>query len=310
MQKRFSLKKLIMCIVLSASILFLCSGIQPLQAFAEGGTVITTDFFDSNSTVEVIRITKNVVEIQDGAFSGLTCLRRITVDSDNMYYASYDGCLYNKDYTVLICIPQNTNSVHVKTSITSYTPHALDGLAQSRIDTLNNFLSNRGVIVSNPVTTYTPPIENPTPIISEPSPTPQNSTDFSQYVYTNRNGEQEFRYTGSGDSRIIIPEGVKVVAGFTKEIGLINYDITYVYVPSTVVEFKTSDMFYEAEFGWDSNMYNVLYQCPNLQTVEGGNFSYQCNSNTVTRPGNITVWSNSAKYPFDWSQYQNFNNNK
>lgn len=298
-----------LCLILS--LIMIGFPVGTVTAYAqENGVVVTHEMLGDNNTTEVVRLTSRVVEVEDGAFSGLTALKEIRVDSDNQYYASCNGCLYNKDYTVLICIPQNTTSVQVRTSITSYTPHALDGLAQSRKDALNQFLGiNEPTEYSNGNNTTTTPVSNSQPqnnsTVTQPT---NNNTDFSQYVYTNSNGQKVFKYTGSGNSSIIVPEGVEIIEGFASGYGDFNDEITYVYLPSTLKRMYTTGMYCKEEYNWDTNCYNVLYQCRNLQKVEGGNHAYQCNGNTVTRPGNITVWSTSGLIPYDPQQYYNYNN--
>ena len=108
-----------------------------VTVYAEDQITLTREMLGDNNTLQVVRLTKRVVDVEDGAFSGLTALKEIRVDSDNEYFASWKGCLYSKDFTVLICVPQNTKSVSVRRSITSCWPHALDGLEQSRIDKFN-----------------------------------------------------------------------------------------------------------------------------------------------------------------------------
>ncbi len=137
-----------------------------------------------------------------------------------------------------------------------------------------------------------------------------DSSPFSKYVY-NDGDRVCFKYTGTGDSRIIVPEGVTKVFVFVDTDASpfsFNYDITYIYLPKTIEVICMANLFCEAEE--DTNFYNVLYQCPNLQTVEGGNYSYQCNGSTVTRPGDITVWSNSKRYKYDKQQYSDYNSSK
>jgi hypothetical protein len=90
------------------------------------GVIVTPDTFGSDDSIYVVCIGYDVTHIEDGSFSNLRNLKEIQVDSRNPYYTSVNGCLYTKDRTTLMCIPQNTTSVDVKPSIKSYTPHALD----------------------------------------------------------------------------------------------------------------------------------------------------------------------------------------
>lgn len=298
-----------LCLILS--LIMIGFPVSTVTAYAqENGVVVTHEMLGDNNTTEVVRLTSRVIEVEDGAFSGLTALKEIRVDSDNQYYASCNGCLYNKDYTVLICIPQNTTSVQVKTSITSYTPHALDGLAQSRKDALNQFLGINGPAEysgGNDNTTTTVPTDNQpqnNSVVTQPT---NNNTDFSQYVYYE--GEDVcFKYTGSGESSIYVPEGVTKITGFSDSTFKFNYDITYVHLPSTLESMRNLNVFCQETDGADNNMYNCLYQCPNLRTVDGNGVSYTGNGSSVTRPGNITVWSSGSKIKYDVQQYYNYNN--
>lgn len=106
------------------------------------GVIVTPSTFGSNNSIKRIEIGYDVTEIQDGSFSNLKNLSYIDVDSNNQYYASYDGCLYNKDYTVLLCLPQNTTSVIILNSVKSYSQHALDGVSQERKNRLDSLIAN------------------------------------------------------------------------------------------------------------------------------------------------------------------------
>ncbi len=133
--------------------------------------------------------------------------------------------------------------------------------------------------------------------------------NFSQYVYTDDKGRTAFKYTGTGDSSIYIPEGVEVVAGFSSDPFAFNNDITYVHLPSTIKICLMADFYNTEEGGYDKNYYNYLYQCPNLKTVEGGGkIDYMCNGSSVVRRGGIVIWSNSSKVPYNAQDYIDYNN--
>ena len=311
--------------------------------YAEDQVTVTRAMMGDDNTTQVVRLTKRVVNVEDGAFSGMTALKEIRVDGDNEYYASCNGCLYNKDFTVLICIPQNTKSVGIKRTVTSYLPHAVDGLDQSRIDALNNFLGASGgsgsyspstPIVNNPVETPIQPIENPisnpinempiqptqpynpvinNPVIEQPTVTQpivnnpvSNNIDFSKYVYRDGN-DVCFEYTGSGDSRIIIPEGVTKIIGFHSDFFSFNTDITYIYIPSSVTRIRNKNQFNQEQFGWDNNGYNCLYQCANLRTVESASPYWRVDGNGLYQPlangGKAYSWSPNQRIKYDKSIY-------
>lgn len=125
-----------------------------------------------------------------------------------------------------------------------------------------------------------------------------DSSKFQKYVYQ-EDGETCFKYTGTGDSVIVVPEGVTRIDGFTEDQHSFNNEITTVIVPSTIEAIMCSNMYY------DGNFYSVLYQCPNLKNVTGGNVSYQCFGNYVMRPGGIGIWSPDTKYRHDLNDYNN-----
>lgn len=301
----------LLCVAVLLSV-FICN----TSAYAQDDKIIVTpDTLGSNDSIYVVRITKRVVEIQDGSFANLTHLREIRVDSDNQHYASYCGCLYNKDYTELLCIPQNTTSVQVKNTIKSYSPHALDGLSQERKDAVDRLLNNNNSIQSEQISndhlsSNEENIENTEQNNQTEQPSVENhESNFSQYVYTDEKGRTAFKYTGSGDTAIYIPEGVEVVAGFSSDTFGFNYDITYVHLPSTIKKCLAADFYNTKDGGYDTHFYNYLYQCPNLQTVEGGGkLDYMCNGSSVVRRGGIVVWSNSTKVPYDAQAYIDYNN--
>ena len=59
--------------------------------------------------ISKIYIPSSVKRINPNAFRGCGQLSEIVVDSDNPYFTSYEGVLYNKDMTELISVPCNTN---------------------------------------------------------------------------------------------------------------------------------------------------------------------------------------------------------
>ncbi len=68
-------------------------------------TTIGDHAFSESDSLTSINIPASVMNIGDYAFSSCDSLTVINVDSDNQYYASLDGVLYNKDITTLIQYP-------------------------------------------------------------------------------------------------------------------------------------------------------------------------------------------------------------
>lgn len=61
--------------------------------------------FNCDGTVQVIRIGKDVTDIDPKSFYSCWALQCIYVDKDNPNYCDVDGVLYNKDVTEIICYP-------------------------------------------------------------------------------------------------------------------------------------------------------------------------------------------------------------
>ncbi len=70
-------------------------------------TSIAKFCFNCDEVVQVIRIGKDVKEIDGTSFYTCRALRQIIVDEENEYYCDIDGVLYNKDKTEIICYPMN-----------------------------------------------------------------------------------------------------------------------------------------------------------------------------------------------------------
>lgn len=71
----------------------------------EAVTAIGYGAFMNCRKLPTIHIPKAVKHIGDKAFESCSLLSSITVDSSNTEFASYDGVLYSKDLTELICCP-------------------------------------------------------------------------------------------------------------------------------------------------------------------------------------------------------------
>ena len=82
-------------------------------------------FYSCTSLTSVV-IPDSVTSIGDSAFGYCTSLENITVSSENEYYSSIDGNLYNKDATKLIqyAIGKDATSFIIPDSVTSIGSHA------------------------------------------------------------------------------------------------------------------------------------------------------------------------------------------
>ena len=92
-------------------------------------TVIDSGAFENCTSLTNVTIPDSVTYIALDAFSGCTSLARITVDSNNEYYSSDDGVLFNKDKTTLIQYPNgNTRKQYtIPDSVTEIGESAFEG---------------------------------------------------------------------------------------------------------------------------------------------------------------------------------------
>ena len=97
-----------------------CTG---LESITIGGRVTSIGFaaFNACTGLTSITIPSSVTSIGDAAFSLCTGLTDITVDSNNLYYCSESGVLFNKNKTALICYPagKTDSSYKIPDEVTS-----------------------------------------------------------------------------------------------------------------------------------------------------------------------------------------------
>ena len=104
------------------------SVVPAISAKAETITEIDYTTFRGDATISSIHIGSDVIDISSNAFKGLNNLRSITVSESNPYYASYSNCLYNKDFTELLCFPAALKGAIIPDTVVSIGSNALYGL--------------------------------------------------------------------------------------------------------------------------------------------------------------------------------------
>ena len=277
-------------------------------------------------SIRIINIGKETTSIEDGIFAKFKNLQQINVNSTNPAYASYDGCLYSKDFKTLICIPQGRKSVYVRTTITSIAPHALDGLSQDRIDKVNKLVGNS---YSNSSSTPAQTTTN-----NNSTTQKQQSSNSGSSTSTGSNSKSKITYNYNNPSKGSAGDAVREVIkpnnnSFINKndygnTNMSKYVVTYgghkyfmytgsgvkdLYVPEGVeviyrlsatgtVNTDIETIHLPSTIGsfgfssWlsnlgDKNEYSALQQCTNLKSVTGG-------SDNVTTTGSRVYMTNKS----------------
>ncbi|MCI9369417.1 MAG: leucine-rich repeat domain-containing protein, partial [Lachnospiraceae bacterium] len=103
---------------IGASAFFHCFRLTSIE-LPERITNIGNSAFYGCSGLTSIELPEGVISIGDGAFSKCSGLTSINISPENGVYASYDGCLYNKDLTTLIVCPSGESRVKLPEGVTS-----------------------------------------------------------------------------------------------------------------------------------------------------------------------------------------------
>ena len=95
-----------------------CSSLSSVKIPA-GVTSIGIAAFDGCSSLSSVEIPAGVTSIGNRAFDGCSSLADINVSAENSEYASYAGCVYNKDLTQLKIVPSGKCEVRFSEKVTS-----------------------------------------------------------------------------------------------------------------------------------------------------------------------------------------------
>ena len=236
---------------------------------------ITKDTFGSNKKIHTVHIGYDVYSIEDGALNLLPNLKNIEVDSNNPNYCSYEGVLYNKDKTKLLAIPRGRSRVPIIKTITSRSKHSVDGIAQSRINHIDEIISRNTTKVNNNPPASSTDFSKTDFSKADFSKADFSKADFSQYVYTDSDGNRVFEYRGKGISTINIPNGTDYIGYITTDYYdanndtfsyTFNYDVTTIYIPASV-QCDLMGYVFNSEKHPDNNLYSTLYSCRNLKKI-------------------------------------------
>jgi len=119
----FNNVKYISAVLLMAVLLF--SNVTKVNASEDPNKITRRTF--TNYSIASLTIGASVNEIEPGSFNNLHFLSSITVDEKNENFSSFDGCLYNKDRTMLVCFPQGLSGANIPKTCTKLAPGCLAG---------------------------------------------------------------------------------------------------------------------------------------------------------------------------------------
>ena len=116
--------------IIALALIFIMLGGLSIPSRAADITAISSATFKNNHDVTTIYIGKDVYDISETAFRGLRNLRDITVSESNPFYSSYDGCLYDKYMTELMCFPPALKGAVIPSTVISISTYALHGVPE------------------------------------------------------------------------------------------------------------------------------------------------------------------------------------
>ena len=108
---------------------FINNSFIEMVELAESLTTLSSRIFDGCDKIENIFILENVTTIEADAFINCESLNAIDVDSENQYFTSDDGVLYNKNKTIILKYPQGKtfSSYNIADTVTFIGEYSFDG---------------------------------------------------------------------------------------------------------------------------------------------------------------------------------------
>jgi len=224
-------------------------------------TTIGSSFaFYSCSNLTSITIPKNITSIGFNSFAYCTSLASINVDSNNSYFSSLNGVLFNKDQTTIVAYPNAKGSSYtIPDSVTAIGISAFEGcssLASITIPTSVKQICNWAFGRCSNLVSVT---------------IPSSVTSIETYAFLNC----------SSLTSITIPSSVTSIE--TYAFGWCS-SLTSITIPSSVTSIETY------AFGWCSSLNNIQTDSTSKAT-DGTNGAYviDSNGNAVTTGGIAVV---------------------
>ncbi|MBQ0068555.1 MAG: leucine-rich repeat protein, partial [Bacteroidales bacterium] len=102
-----------------------CSALSSVT-LGDGVTLLGSNLFDQCTSLTSVTLPASVTTINSSAFRGASSLRSIIVNEACQKYASYDGALYNKDFSYIMVCPEGKTSItlHPNTQTMSEEPQS------------------------------------------------------------------------------------------------------------------------------------------------------------------------------------------
>ena len=133
------------------------NGVTEINDYAFGGctslesvtipdsvTSIGDAAFGGCTSLENVTIGNGVTSIGERAFGGCTSLESIEVGAENQNYSSQDGILFNKDKTIIICVPGGKSAVSIPDSVTEIGNYAFSGCTSLESITIPDSVTSIG----------------------------------------------------------------------------------------------------------------------------------------------------------------------
>lgn len=148
MIKKRGLQKLILLMMLCAVLSFSChkeviaasasssssssvnnfdKNVPPQARITDNDGEITRETYQYTTKIGTIKIGPEITSIEEGSFNNQLYLISIEVDEANTKYSSFDGVLYDKDKTTLVCFPQGLHAANIPNSVVKIAPGAMYG---------------------------------------------------------------------------------------------------------------------------------------------------------------------------------------
>ena len=88
---------------------------------------ITRQTYQYTTRIGKIKIGADIKSIEEGSFNNQLYLIAFEVDENNSNYSSFDGVLYDKNQTTLVCFPQGLHAANVPNTVVKIAPGAMYG---------------------------------------------------------------------------------------------------------------------------------------------------------------------------------------